>query len=140
MSAKSAARPSAAGAAEFVPLSADVAPQMTLFGAPAPTRRAAPPSPATARWADAMADARPDANGDRDAGEPREIPAFERRARLRDERHRLVSEVRRRDGASHKEINAWLNRKLGISSVEQATLVELEQSVELLMGRLTRRR
>jgi hypothetical protein len=73
-------------------------------------------------------------------GTPREIPAFERRARLRDERHRLVSEVRRRDGISHSEVNAWLNRKLGISSVEQATMAELEQSVELLMGRLTRGR
>jgi hypothetical protein len=87
-----------------------------------------------------MADPQPGANGNRDASEPREVPAFERRARLRDERHRLVSEVRRRDGASHQDINAWLNRKLGISSVERATLAELEQSVELLMERLTRRR
>ena len=125
-------------APEFVPLNADVAPQMTLFGAPAP--RAAPPSPAAARWADAMAAPEPGANGNRDASEPREVPAFEQRARLRDERHRLVSELRRRDGASHQEINAWLNRKLGISSVERATLAELEQSVELLMERLTRRR
>ena len=115
---------------EFVPLSADVAPQMTLFGAPAP------PSAPAARWADAMADAAPIGNGDG----PREIPAFERRAQLREERHRLVSEVRRRDGTSHRDINAWLNRKLGITSVENATLAELEQSVELLLGKLTRRR
>ena len=40
---------------EFVPLSADVAPQMTLFGAPAPP----PPSAAAARWVTAMADAEP---------------------------------------------------------------------------------
>ena len=120
-------------APEFVPLSADVAPQMTLFGAPAPAPRAAPPSPAAAQWADAIADAQPGVNANRGASEPREVPAFERRARLREERHRLVSEVRRRDGASHQEINAWLNRKLGISRVEQATLAELEQSVELLM-------
>jgi hypothetical protein len=59
---------------------------------------------------------------------------------LRDERHRLVSEVRRRDGVSHREINAWLNRKLGIQSVEQASLQELERSVELLVGRLTAKR
>ena len=51
-----------------------------------------------------------------------------------------MSEVRRRDGTSHREINAWLNRKLGITSVEEATLDELQQSVELLMGKLTRRR
>ncbi len=117
---------------EFVPLSADVAPQMTLFGAPAP-----PPQSAAARWAGAMADAEP--AGD-DSNVPREIPAFERRAQLRDERHRLVSEVRRRDGTSHREINAWLNRKIGITRVEDATLAELERSVELLMGKLTRRR
>ena len=67
-------------------------------------------------------------------------PAFERRARLREERHRLVSEVRRRDGSSHREINQWLNRKLGVASVEQATIAELERSVDLLMKRLTARR
>ena len=63
---------------------------------------------------------------------------------LRDERHRLVSEIRRRDGTSHREINAWLNRKLGIASVEQATLSELERSVapagrQALGSALTRR-
>jgi hypothetical protein len=51
-----------------------------------------------------------------------------------------VSEVRRRDGTSHREINAWLNRKLGISRVEEATLTDLERSVELLVGKLTRKR
>jgi hypothetical protein len=59
---------------------------------------------------------------------------------LREERHRLVSEVRRRDGSSHREINQWLNRKVGITSVEQATIPELERSVDLLMKRLTARR
>ena len=122
---------------EFIPLSADVAPQMTLFGASAPAP-AAPPTPAAARWATALAEAEPAGGGEPLAA--REVPAFERRARLREERHRLVSEVRRRDGTSHREINAWLNRKLGITSVEEATLDELQQSVELLMGKLTRRR
>jgi superfamily II DNA or RNA helicase len=111
---------------DFVPLSADVAPQMTLFGSPqvvqpivwltqAPVDEA-PPEPDLS---------------------PAQTPAFERRRLLRDERHRLVSEVRRRDGTSHREINAWLNRKLGITSVEQATLQDLERSVELLVGKLT---
>jgi superfamily II DNA or RNA helicase len=112
----------------FVPLSADVAPQMTLFG-PAP----AAPAAAIAWPADSVADAA-------HPHQPAELPAFERRAMLRKERHRLVSEVRRRDGDSHREINAWLNRKLGITSVEKATLAELERSVEVLMGRLTSRR
>ena len=105
----------------FVPLSADVAPQMTLFG-PAPAASSsiapAPPPPPAAEA----------------------VPAFERRAMLRNERHRLVSEVRRRDGVSQREVNAWLNRKLGVSSVEEATLEQLERSVDLLVGRLTRHR
>jgi superfamily II DNA or RNA helicase len=119
---------------EFEPLSADVAPQMSLFGGPA-----APARPiATTPWAVPAADPQAEERN----GEPqaREVPAFERRARLRDERHRLVSEVRRRDGTSHREINAWLNQKLGITSVEQATLDDLERSVELLVGKLSRRR
>ena len=124
-------------APEFVPLSADVAPQMTLFGAPGP---APAPTAAAARWASALAGAAPNRDEPSDDPNPpgaRSVPAFERRAQLRDERHRLVSEVRRRDGTSHREINAWLNRKLGIASVEKATLSELEQSVELLVGKLS---
>ena len=123
-------------APEFIPLSADVMPQMSLFGSPEPPA-ATRPSPAAARWATAIAEPQVEAIDD---DGPREIPAFERRAQLRDERHRLVSEVRRRDGTSHREINAWLNRKLGIASVEQATLADLERSVELLVGKLSRRR
>jgi superfamily II DNA or RNA helicase len=106
----------------FVPLSADVAPQMTLFGSPAgsPAARRLPPPPPV-----------PEAG---------ETPGFERRALLRGERHRLVSELRRRDGTSHREINAWLNHRVGIASVEQATLEQLERSVELLERKLTARR
>jgi superfamily II DNA or RNA helicase len=113
----------------FVPLSADVAPQMTLFGSPAP---ATPFS-----WPPPRQPPRPLAGDDRPDAE---MPAFERRAMLRSERRRLVSEVTRRDGTSHREINAWLNRKLGISSVERATLEDLERSVELLVGKLSARR
>jgi superfamily II DNA or RNA helicase len=112
---------------EFVPLSADVAPQMTLFGGhqhAQVTRTAAKP----------LLAANPAAPADRFVPAS---PAFERRALLRRERHRLVSEVRRRDGLSHREINAWLNRKLGIASVEHATLEDLQRSVDLLVGKLT---
>ncbi|MGH2928193.1 MAG: helicase-related protein, partial [Solirubrobacteraceae bacterium] len=115
-------------APDFVPLSADVAPQLTLFGSPPLALAPTPPAPA------------PVARGRSHSSEPRPAPAFERRAQLRDERHRLVSELRRRDGDSHQEINAWLNHRLGIASVEQATLAELERSVDLLVRRLTRRR
>ena len=105
----------------FEPLSADVAPQMTLFG-PAPS------APAPSVTTTAVADR---------AEEP---PAFERRAELRSARHRLVSELTRRDGTTQREVNAWLNRKLGIASVEKATLQDLERSVDLLLDRLTARR
>jgi superfamily II DNA or RNA helicase len=115
---------------EFVPLSADVAPQMSLFGGPAAAVTPAA-SPATARW---LTPDEPETDA------PAPIPAYERRARLRDERHRLVCEVRRRDGTSHREVNAWLNRALGIQSVEQATLEDLEKSVDLLVGKLSSRR
>jgi superfamily II DNA or RNA helicase len=111
----------------FVPLSADVAPQLTLFGSPAgssTTRTLTTPPPPPAPAADDAVAA----------------PAFERRALLRGERHRLVSELRRRDGTSHREINAWLNHRVGIASVEQATLEQLERSIELLERKLGARR
>jgi superfamily II DNA or RNA helicase len=110
-----------AEAPAFVPLSADVAPQLTLFGGPAPAVTATSPPPIA-------------------LPEPHQRPAFERRASLRNERHRLVSELSRRDRSTHGEINAWLNGRLGISSVDQATLEDLERSVELLVGRLSRSR
>jgi superfamily II DNA or RNA helicase len=134
-------------APDYEAVSADVAAQMSLFGGAAAVAEPAPrPSPAAARWLTAVPDpgpATPSPYADLDepaAEEPAEIPAFERRARLRDERHRLVSEVRRRDGTSHREINAWLNRQIGITSVEKATLPQLEKSVELLVGKLSSRR
>ena len=122
---------------DFVPLSAEVVSQLTLFGGAQPL-----PAPAhvPTRWQTVTAQAGREVEA-RPAGEPAAAtPAFERRARLREERHRLVSEVRRRDGASHREINQWLNQKVGIASVEQATIPELERSVDLLMKRLTARR
>ncbi len=67
------------------------------------------------------------------------MPAFERRAILRDKRHRLVSELARRDRQSHAEINGWLNRETGVSRVNDATLDQLDRSCELLLRALTRR-
>ena len=80
----------------FVPVAADVAPQLALFGAPAGA--SAPIAVAAAAPAAAP-----------EPEEPAEMPAFERRALLRDKRHRLVADLRRRDGRSHAEINRWLN-------------------------------
>jgi superfamily II DNA or RNA helicase len=128
---------------EFVPLSADVAPQLTLFGEAAPVVPVAPGAPGAA-GAGAPGAASASATGPgsrRPSGSGwHDVPAFERRALLRGERHRLVSEVRRRDGSSHREINAWLNRRVGITRVEDATIDELERSVELLVKKLTGRR
>jgi hypothetical protein len=68
------------------------------------------------------------------------MPAFERRALLRDKRHRLVADLRRRDGRSHADINRWLNRTCGIHRVDEASIEQLERSVALLLGALTARR
>jgi len=133
----------------FVPLSADVAPQLSLFGPP-PDARSPSAGTSGARSSSSYSPVEPAAASDR--GQPsggetailerraHEAPAFERRAMLRSERHRLVCEVTRRGDTSHREINEWLNRKLRIASVEQATLEELERSVELLVGKLTAKR
>jgi superfamily II DNA or RNA helicase len=106
--------------AEFVPLSAEFVPQMTLFG-PAPVAAAATSSVT-----------RPPA--------PEAAPAaFERRAELRQERSRLVADLHRRDGRSHREINAWLNRSVGVERVESATIPQLERSIAALVKELTKR-
>jgi superfamily II DNA or RNA helicase len=104
---------------EFEPLSAEFAAQMTLFGPPQRAR----PSPA-----DVPA-----------AAETTPIAAFERRSDLRLHRSRLVADVHRRDGRSHREINAWVNRAVGLQRVEQASIEQLERSIEALLGELTRR-
>ncbi len=107
--------------ADFVPLSAEFEAQMTLFGAP-------PAAPAPAPSAEQPA---PDP-------EPVPLAAFERRAELRRERSRLVGELARRDGRSHREINAWLNRAVGLPRVDDATIPQLERSVRALVKELTR--
>jgi superfamily II DNA or RNA helicase len=104
-------------AMEFVPLSAEVAPQMTLFG----------PAPILA-----------EAKVERSAREPAPVAAFERRARLREERRRLVAELARRGGGSHREVNAWINREVGVGRVESASIEQLERTVDRLVRELTR--
>jgi superfamily II DNA or RNA helicase len=105
---------------EFVPLSAEFAPQMTLFGS-------APQAAAIASFTRLPApEAAPPA-------------AFERRADLRAERSRLVADLHRRDGRSHREINAWLNRAVGVDRVESATIPQLERSIAALVKELTKR-
>jgi superfamily II DNA or RNA helicase len=105
-------------AADFVPLSAEVAPQMTLFG----------PSPAMAGGTIAPAS----------APEPAPMAEFERRAHLRAERSRLVADLHRREKRSHREINAQINREVGIARVDNASIAQLERSITLLVRELTR--
>jgi superfamily II DNA or RNA helicase len=125
-----------ASEAPFVPLAADVAPQLALFaeaGAPPPIIATTPipaPPPAVA----------PPADDEPDEPEPAPGPsAFERRAALRAERHRLVSELRRLDGRSQREINAWLNQATRVSRVDEATIDQLQRSIDLLVDTLRKR-
>jgi hypothetical protein len=104
---------------------------MTLFGsapeassgvrAAAANARSAPQSTAPVPTPEPMPDAGPET-----------LPAFERRARLRAKRHRLVGELARLRHASQREINTWVNHELDIESVQKATLEQLADSIELL--------
>lgn len=107
---------------EFTPLLADVAPQMTLFGAPDP----APPPPPVVKPAE------PDAQTEA-------TPLYARREALRKQRHELVSSLSRKTGQSQAQINGEINQALGIARVQDASLEELERAVELLLDRLTGR-
>jgi superfamily II DNA or RNA helicase len=66
-------------------------------------------------------------------------PTHARRERLRAERATLVAALARRTGASHREINARLNRDVGAPSVGKATLDQLERANALLAKRVGRR-
>jgi hypothetical protein len=116
-----------AEAYEFVPLAADVTPQPALFGAAGGAAAPAPGAAAALEFPSAVEPERDEAT----------MSAFERRALLRDKRHRLVSDLRRRDGRTHAEINGWLNRACGIPRVDDATIEQLERSVEMLLSELT---
>jgi superfamily II DNA or RNA helicase len=118
----------------FVPLAADVAPQLALFGggrpAPVVARAAFAGPPAVAAVDDAHGGAPPE-------------PAFKRRARLRDKRHGLVRTLAGFNGSSHREVNTWVNRLTGVAGVGDASIEQLERSIELLLAeldRLSRRR
>jgi superfamily II DNA or RNA helicase len=67
-------------------------------------------------------------------------PAYRRRERLRERRAGLVSDLARSRGHGHREVNAWVNRSVGVASVGEATVATLEQAVQLLERELQRRR
>ena len=123
------------GPLEFVPLTADVAPQMALFGPP-PGAAGAPAAPRVTSPRSFRSAVDAPGVGASERGHTG-LTAFERRALLRDKRHTLVSELRRRDGRPQREINAWLNREVGLAKVADATIAQLERSCELLLNELT---
>jgi superfamily II DNA or RNA helicase len=113
-------------ATEFVAVAADVAPQMNLFGEAGDESvqpQAAPPQPV--------------APGP-EADEPPAVPAFQRRRDLRAERHRLISELARKRRWQHRQANAWVNGKVGIARVDDATIDQLQRSCDVLVAELIR--
>ena len=73
----------------------------------------------------------------RAAGDPGS--SYQRRERLREERSKLVSQRARTTRETHREINARINRAVGVRSVADATLEQLTKANELLRRELERR-
>ena len=103
-----------------------------LFGAPEPA--APPPSSHLAAFGGAVTGAAP--AGGATSGEAR----FSRRERLREERSSLVAALARKTRASHREVNAEMNRLVGAKSVGAASDDQLERANALLAKRLGRAR
>jgi superfamily II DNA or RNA helicase len=70
--------------------------------------------------------------------EPKRESAYEARERLRAERSRLVGDVARRTGKSHREIQARINRATRARSVTSATIDQLERGNAMLRRELWR--
>ena len=66
--------------------------------------------------------------------------AFEKRERLRAERHALVATIARRTGEEHRTVNARVNRDVGALSVNKSTDEQLEKANRLLEREVSRRR
>ncbi len=91
------------------------------------------PGPAAKK---AAAPARPEAASE--DLEPERESAFATRERLRGERRRLVADVARRTGKSHREVQARVNRATRARSVASATLEQLERGNAMLRRELWR--
>ena len=70
--------------------------------------------------------------------EPERESAYATRERLRAERSRLVGDVARRTGKSHREVQARINRATRTRSVTSATIEQLERGNEMLRRELWR--
>jgi len=71
--------------------------------------------------------------------EPERESAYATRERLRGERSRLVADLARRTGTSHREIQARINRDTRTRSVTGATIEQLERGNAILRRELWRR-
>src|SRR5690606_31320079 len=69
-----------------------------------------------------------------------EKPAWEQQEQLRKRRHLLVSELARQVGSTQAQINAEINQAIKVGKVDQASNEQLEQSIQLLLDRLAKRR
>ena len=113
---------------------------LSLFGEPEPRPSAAfvaftgGPAPVGSAGA-AVADPAELATA---AGDPGS--SYQRRERLREERSKLVSQRARVTRETHREINARINRAVGVRSVADATLDQLVAANELLRRELARGR
>ncbi len=63
--------------------------------------------------------------------------AYAARERLRGERKRLVADVARRSGKSHREVQARINRATRVRSVASATIAQLERGNTMLRRELS---
>jgi superfamily II DNA or RNA helicase len=70
--------------------------------------------------------------------EPERESAYATRERLRGERSRLVADVARRTGKSHREVQARINRATRVRSVAGATIEQLERGNAILRRELWR--
>ena len=107
---------------------------LSLFGEPEPA-----PSAAFVAFTGATASAA-SAPGEiaTAAGDPGS--AYQRRERLREQRSKLVAQRARMTRETHREINARVNRAVGVRSVADATLEQLAQANDLLRRELERGR
>jgi hypothetical protein len=71
-------------------------------------------------------------------GETERESAYATRERLRGERKRLVTDVARRTGRSHREIQSRINRATRVRSVAGATIEQLERGNAMLRRELWR--
>jgi hypothetical protein len=127
--------------AEFKALNADMAAeaQLDLFGGATPLKPQASPASTGASTGTPIQPVGAGPGGHAfDAGAgvgsfaATEVPLWQQRQRLRETRHRLVGELGRTRRATQREVNAWVNKTVGITRVQDATVEQLESSIDLI--------